>query len=90
MADPVLIDIPADTWTLVATGVTSGMVHKKGAMQSTYLQTYRSTGSPAPTLISEGVEMFLYNEISEEIDASVLIDVYIFVVGSAGRVRVDI
>lgn len=90
MADPILVEIPKDVWTKVATGVTNGMIHKKASINSVYLQTYRETGGTAPTLIDEGVELFKGNELSEEINMSVPIDVYIRCVGADGKVRVDL
>jgi len=88
MADPVLITCPADTWTLVAEGVTTGIIHRKQT-DVVYLQTYRDDGELAPTTRDEGVQIFI-NSISEIISAAAKIDVYIYAVGKDGRVRVDL
>lgn len=88
MADPVIIDCPAGAWTPVAIKVTTGIVHNKlrGPM---YLQTYRDNGETAPTLQSEGVQIFV-NSDTAIISAVANIDVYIMAVGKAGKVRVDL
>jgi len=89
MADPLIVACPAGAWTKIATNVTTGMVHKKLKGPNLYLQTYRDTGGAAPTTIAEGVPVFVGGE-SAEISASVAIDVYIYPVGAAGSVRVDV
>ena len=88
MADPVLINLPADTWTVVATNVTSGQVHTvKSSKPNVYLQTYRETGNPVPIERDEGVPII--GDVAE-ISAVSGIDVYIYPVNEAGRVRVDV
>jgi hypothetical protein len=87
MADPLVIAIPENTWTKVATNVTNGMVHLLTASRGIYLQTYRLTGEAAPTLVSEGVRIF---DNEAEISSESSIDVYIYCQGEAGSVRVDI
>lgn len=88
MAAPVEVAIPADTWTEVATDVTTGQVHRKITTVS-YLQTYRPTGGAIPTDQDEGVPAFV-GGLPEEINSSDPIDVYIFAIGKAGNVRVDL
>lgn len=87
MADPVLIDCPADTWTKVVTNETSGMIHIKDSSPNVYLQTYRDTGGGVPTLADEGV---IIEGNAIEVSSSGAIDVYIYPKGAAGRVRVDL
>jgi hypothetical protein len=85
MADPVFVPIPADTWTLVAAGVTDGNLYIKDT-SPTYLQTYRMAGNPAPTNADDGVQ-FSENAI---IAADAAIDVYVYAIGKTGRVQVAI
>ena len=89
MANPVIISLDADTWTKVASNVTGGQVKKLDTRPNLYLETYRTSGDPAPTDLSEGVPCFV-GRYSEEISASAGIDVYIMAVGQNGRVRVDV
>lgn len=89
MADPVFVDLPADTWVKVATSVISGQIRRKD-LRPTYLQTYRDTGEAAPTLKSEGVRAFDEFPNREPIESINLIDVYLYSEGIAGRVRVDL
>ena len=88
MADPATVACPANVWTKVATDILTGQIHKK-LTRTVYLQTYRETGNPDPTLQSEGVPAFPDGP-SEEISSNVPIDVWIFAVGKAGSVRVDV
>lgn len=90
MADPVLIPCPKEVWTPIAIGVTSGLVSKKSEKPSLYLSTYRMTGEAAPTLIDEGIKMFVNSDITVPISASAAIDVYVWTTEEAGVVRVDL
>jgi hypothetical protein len=89
MADPALVSLPADTWTIVATNVTSGQIKKMDSKPNLYLETYRMTGNDGPVGISEGALMFMGGN-SETISASAGIDVYVMSVGNDGTVRVDV
>lgn len=89
MADPELIDCPEGEWTPVAINVVAGLVHKKLTAPSEYFQTYRTTGSAAPTEFEEGVPLFKGN-IVEEISSVAHIDVYVWCVDKDGQVRVDL
>lgn len=89
MADPVFIDLPADTWTKVATSVLTGNIFRKNKNPK-YLQVYCDTGGTAPTLKSDGVPMFEDYPNREPIRSINLIDAYVYPVGAAGRVRVDL
>lgn len=87
MANPVIIDCPADTWTKVATAVTSGLVHIFVGEKLKWLQTYRLTGEAAPTDKSDAIALV---EPTDTISASSAIDVYVYPNGGAGKVRVDL
>jgi hypothetical protein len=87
MANPEIIDCPADQWTLVATAVTSGLVHIFQGEGLKWLQTFRDTGETAPTDTSDSVQ---FNEPTELISSNAAIDVYVWPNGDAGKVRVDL
>lgn len=89
MANPVIITLDADTWTKIASNVTAGQVKKLDTRPNMYLETYRTTGDPAPTDLSEGVPCFV-GRYNEEISSAAGIDVYMMAVGHNGKVRVDI
>ena len=88
MANPVFVDCPADQWTKVATNVTTGQVWRSN-LSPVYLMTYRMTTLAAPTDQDEGVQVFTDNN-SIPISATSGIDVYVWPIDRAGRVRVDI
>lgn len=90
MANPVFVDCPEDVWTKVATNVTTGIIHKKSERPEEYLQMFKLTGDPAPTLKTDGARIFQDLDISEKISATVGIDVYVYPSGAAGRVRIDV
>lgn len=90
MANPVLVTCTKDTWVKVATNVTVGQVHKMTEAPAQYNHTYRDTGEAAPTLKSEGVQIFIKNENSIPIAAEAGIDVYIMALEADGIVRVDL
>lgn len=52
MADPVAVALTADTWELVASNVTSGMI-RRGESNDEILYTYRETGGAAPTHVND-------------------------------------
>lgn len=89
MANPLLVDCPANVWTKVATDVMTGQLHIKDLDPNIYLQTYRTTGSSAPPSgdKSEGVQI---EGQSIQIEAIAGIDVYIMPVGVDGKIRVDV
>jgi len=89
MANPIFVDCVKNTWTKVATNVITGLIHKFDPTPYEYLQTYRETGDPAPTLRSDGVVAFEDSK-SEVISAIAGIDVYLYPIIDNGRVRVDI
>ena len=88
MADPVMVPCPANTWTLVAEKVTTGLIHRKLSLPM-YLQTYRDTGELAPTTRDEGVPVFV-NSNTAIISAVTNIDVYLWAIDKPGEVRVDL
>ena len=93
MADPVIIAVPVDTWTVVATNVQLGQVHILNPTNDDWFQTIRDTGNDAPTIApgpnQETPEVKLQFQ-SSRIESDIAIDVYVSVKGSAGRVRVDL
>ena len=86
MANPLIVACPADAWTKVATGVTTGVVHILSTKPNRYLQTYRVTAGAAPADNDDAVPFTTPLQIS----AAAAIDVYIQPVGEAGSVRVDL
>jgi len=88
--NPEVITCNKGVWNLVATGVTAGVIHKLDNAPGKYLQTFRLTGEAAPTLKSEGALLFGYQEKLEVIRNDSPIDVYVWPINAAGRVRVDV
>ena len=86
MADPDVQSLPKDTWTKVATNVTTGFIHIINIKPGVYMQTYRDTGGSAPTLKTEGVPM----KRTEPISNTTGIDVYVYPIAKAGLIRVDL
>jgi hypothetical protein len=90
MANPVKVNVPADTWTKVADNVVSGLITIKQWQASRYYQTYRVTGDPAPT--GDQSEDTSTVTTSREINIAAVeaIDVYLFCDGVAGEVVVSL
>ena len=88
MANPVIVPCPKGAWTKVATNIVAGQLHNKATL-ARYFQTYRVTGDPVPTDLTEAVPIFA-KEKSIVISNSSPIDVYIYCKGLAGKVRVDL
>ena len=86
MADPIVVPLPADAWTKVATNQTTGIIHILNENPDKYLQTYRDTGGVAPTDKSDAMPF----DTPLIISASAGIDVYIQPVNKIGSVRVDL
>ena len=91
MPTPVFINLPADTWTVIATNVTVGQVHlinhSPNVVRSAYIQP---TGAAAPADDPAlGVPVFMKSD-SEDISFDIPADVYLRPEGKASRVRVDI
>lgn len=86
MADPAVTACPVGVWTLVATNKTTGVIHIIKTDPDAYFQTYRATGNPAPTDLTEAIPFDDQLIISN----STGIDVYIWCKGKGGNVRVDL
>lgn len=89
MANPAIIATPDGVWTKVATNVVTGQLNRLKNLPA-YTQTYRVTGGGAPIDDDEGVRMFTHNKISEQIQSSTAIDVYVWCRGGDGSLRVDL
>lgn len=85
---PIAVSCPADTWTEVATNVTAGNINRMLKDPNVYLQTWRRSGQAAPTSISEGLPIFV-KDGDNVISSPYGIDVYIYPIGKAGKVRRD-
>jgi hypothetical protein len=85
---PVTVICPEGQWSIVATA-TTGQIHKI-INGPTYLQTYRPTGSAAPTSRNEGVRIFSDGCLHADISFSSTADIYIWCDNGNGRVRVDV
>lgn len=87
MATPVIVDCPANEWTLVVTG-NNFQIHQK-LTGPLYLWTYRDEDGPEPTGKEEGIQMFV-NDISETFIYEADVDLYVWADGRDGKVRVDV
>lgn len=85
MPNPAIVALTAGQWNLVATNVTTGIIHILDT-STQYQQTYRLTGGVAPTLQSEGAA-FEWPGIPISSDAA--IDVYVWPDKNV-NVRVDL
>ena len=92
MADPVIVPCPGGAWTKVATAVQSGIIHLQEAVEQSWYQTYRDTGGTPPSGLTEILPFGKDSKSgqTEEINASVPIDVYVYPSKRAGSVRVDL
>ena len=89
MADPVVIAItPANTWIIVATNITSGMLSVKTNDPVKYFFDNRDTGNAAPTDLTTARALSKID--SEIISNSVAIDVYVYALDGVGSVIIDI
>jgi hypothetical protein len=86
---PSFVNIPADTWTLVANAVLAGVVHLKTPHFHTYLHYYKVDGEAPPTSTDDTLGIPFVGR-SAVIASDAEIDVYIFSRKVAGRVRVDL
>ena len=85
-ATPVVYNLVADTWTLVATAVRFGVTWLTD-VTPTYKQTYVLTGAAAPVVDTLAVN---FVDCYCVIDSDDPIDVYVKSVSVAGSVRVDL
>ena len=88
MANPIKVDIPANTWTKVATNVTYGLITIKQWQPSRYYQTYRITGDPAP--VGDQTEDTATVTTGQEISIAVTqaADIYLYCFNYDGEVVV--
>jgi len=91
MATPTFKDLPADTWTKIATDVVVGQVHLvdngPNTIRSTYIQP---TGAAAPAdNAALGVPVF-EGVTTEIMSFNAGTDVYLRPEGEASKVRVDV
>lgn len=89
MADPVIVPCPVDTWTIVATNKTTGMIHILKTDPDSYAYTYRDTGETAPAFPADKGEAVKFNP-ALQISAAAGIDVYVLTSGKNGSVRADL
>jgi len=92
MANPLNVSCPANVWTKVLTNVTEGQIKKRLTTPNVYLSTYRMVtipAQPAPTLRSQGTPIFIESN-SEKVENVAAINVYIYPVGAAGSVVVEV
>lgn len=87
MNNPILVDLPKDTWAKVAEAVTIGQVSIVDSKPSQVLYTYRLTGDPVPDGVAEGVPL---TRTTTKIINNVPIDVYLRAQNMNGTARVDI
>ncbi len=88
MANPVIVPCPKGAWTKVATNIVAGQLHNKATLAA-YFQTYRETGDPVPTGLTEAVRIFAKSKSATILNSS-NIDVYLYCKKFAGSVRVDL
>lgn len=85
MAVPALVDCPADQWTKVADGITSGTLRLILTSPKKYLWTYVADLGAAPTDLTDAVPL----EDGQALVFADASDVYVYAIGAAGRVRFD-
>ena len=91
MSNPINIPCPADQWTKVITDNTSGTITKVSTKPHKYLYARRDTGDAAPVGVSaDGAASFFLSVIVEGFGAKSGSDAYIYPIGFAGEVSVDI
>ncbi len=88
MSAPIAVDVQKGTWTLVAEGVSYGIIHQI-TQSLTYVHTWRDFGTAPPTgdPIDEGIRIAAR---SIPIRSNRKIDVYLATIEEPGKVRVDI
>ena len=89
MTNPAVVTVTANAWTKVATAVTKGQLWIKTRPSTAYLVTYRDTGDPAPTDLTDAVEFDHTGNMP--ISATAAIDVYVYNPDDVdGKIRVDL
>jgi hypothetical protein len=98
MENPQIIACPKETWTKVATEVTTGIItkdkwvntaDKKRSLELSYWATYRVTGDPAPSANNSN-EGDVIGEVGADISATEPIDVYIYCTGEDGSIKISL
>lgn len=84
MANPAVVDCPANVWTKVATNVTAIRLRLMLTRPALYSFTYVDTTGAGPSDLSQAVPV-----TGESLTFAAAADVYIYPHGAAGRVRVD-
>jgi len=87
MANPLIVPCPADTWTKVATGATSGVIYTKDRPSGGLYHTNVLTLGAAPTGETEAIPII---DGKLDIVVAAASDIYIYAKGAAGSVRVDV
>lgn len=91
MANPEIIELPANQWTKVATAVTGGNLCFDSLAHCTFFHTYRVTGESAPADREGQVPVIAPDTVL--IDSGEEIDAYVYCFSSNdtdGRVRVSV
>jgi hypothetical protein len=88
MPNPVVVQCPRDTWTLIGTDQVFGYIYPADTKPIKYLYTYRLTGEAAPTTLYGAIPIFQTEE-KKLIISGVGIDIYIMAIGNDGAVRYD-
>lgn len=84
MNNPLIVEIPKNTWIKVVSDVVTGNIGKSDDTV-VYYYTYRLKDSPAPTVADQGL---IWSNNILSISATEFIDVYIRSVNANGRVEV--
>ncbi len=88
MTNPATVTLAGGAWVKVLTNVKMGQVWIKKRLSADYQQTYRDTGDPAPTDLTDAVDFDKSGHMP--VQSSVPIDVYVYNPDSEdGEARVD-
>lgn len=93
MATPTFKDLPADTWTKIATDISVGQVHLVGTAPNVIRSTYVQPSGGAAPADDPALGVPVFQDGTTESMASnsgTGMDVYLRPEGEASRVRVDI
>lgn len=86
MANPVIINVPANEWHKIATAVQNGLIRTLNPTDNEWYQTFKLTGQSAPTDEPEVKLLFQTDIINADVD----VDIYVYHKKTPGRVRIDI
>jgi hypothetical protein len=89
MANPTIFQCAENTWTIVASGVTTGYIYNM-TPNVEFLQTYREVGNLPPSVDEDAYPAFVYGQHYERIKHATSIDVYMMARETPGVVRVDV